>query len=86
MAVTNPLYTPFDPRCVCGHLPETHDIGTRSGVKVRTACSHSSGPRGTPCECRRYEPEPCPWCGFADCTTRFDHERRYNERETTWRA
>jgi hypothetical protein len=38
-------------------LPCTvHDIGTRKGVRVRTACSTSSGPHGAPCPCRQFTP------------------------------
>lgn len=38
--------------CQCGHLDVLHDISKQS--KQRTACSVSSGPKATPCGCRRY--------------------------------
>ena len=59
-AVTpTPLYEPAMPPCACGHGFACHDIGTRQGVKVRTACAHGLGPRGTPCPCRTYtQPRP----------------------------
>lgn len=41
----------------CGHSGLVHDIGTRRGVRVRTACSTSSGPHATPCPCRQFTPE-----------------------------
>lgn len=40
----------------CSHLGLQHGIGTRKGARVRTACSTSSGPRGTQCPCRLFTP------------------------------
>lgn len=48
-----PLAPPRHPPCTCSHIYGGHDI-TKNGV--RTKCLHISGPRGTPCGCRRYEP------------------------------
>jgi len=42
--------------CTCGHLDVFHNIGTRRGAPVRTACSTSSGPQATPCPCRQFTP------------------------------
>lgn len=38
-------------RCTCGCLASMHDIGTRRGVKVRTACACGT------CNCRTYQHE-----------------------------
>lgn len=43
------------PRCQCGHLDVQHDLAKDN--ETRTACSHSEGPKATPCGCRRFEPE-----------------------------
>lgn len=45
---------PDGPSCRCSHLATSHNIGTRKGVDVRTACSH--GTAAGPCGCKRYEP------------------------------
>lgn len=37
----------------CGHLDVLHDLST-SNPKRRTRCSVSSGPKATPCGCRRF--------------------------------
>lgn len=36
----------------CGHLDVFHDISKTT--RQRTACSVSSGPKATPCGCRRF--------------------------------
>lgn len=38
--------------CQCGHLDVFHDISKTT--RQRTACSVSSGPKATPCGCRRF--------------------------------
>lgn len=38
----------------CDHLGVQHDIGTRRGTSVRTACSTTTGT--TPCPCTRFTP------------------------------
>jgi hypothetical protein len=35
-------------RCGCGHSDVTHDLNPKG---VRTRCSISAGPKGTPCGC-----------------------------------
>lgn len=37
------------PTCTCGHGVFSHDIGSRAGAKVRTACARGG------CDCRMYE-------------------------------
>lgn len=53
--------TPGPPRCTCGHVAEQHDLKERKRdgvtVRVRTACSVHTGPKGTPCGCLAYTPE-----------------------------
>jgi hypothetical protein len=43
--------------CTCGHEAFLHDLGTRKGTTVRTACSNTNGKTG-PCPCRMFEEAP----------------------------
>lgn len=45
-----------DPRpCTCTHGSAVHNIGTRKGREVRTACTVAEA--AGPCPCREYTPE-----------------------------
>lgn len=39
----------------CGHLAVLHDLARDR--QTRTACSHSEGPKATPCPCDRFTPK-----------------------------
>lgn len=41
--------------CRCGHAEVLHDLARDN--RTRKACSHSEGPEGTPCGCRRFTPK-----------------------------
>lgn len=47
--------------CTCGHVVELHDLVERRRkgvtVRVRTACSVSTGRKATPCGCLAYAEE-----------------------------
>lgn len=42
----------------CDHLDVQHNLATDR--RTRTACTHSEGPQGTPCGCRRFTPKETP--------------------------